>query len=82
MSEIDFGLVLPFDTDNPEFARGFEAGRIWAALRHDDGPMNVTAHAINAEMLIRMAEADNRTVIAGEVADGWVAVDYGARDDC
>jgi len=28
-----FGLALPFDTDDTEFVRGFEAGRLWEQLK-------------------------------------------------
>lgn len=32
-----YALLLPFDTEGPEFARGFEAGRLWALMRDADG---------------------------------------------
>lgn len=51
-------LALPFDTDNEEFVRGFEAGRIWTLM--EENPEKLTAlifHAVNAEMVMRMLEA-------------------------
>jgi hypothetical protein len=51
-------LVLPFDTDDEEFVRGFEAGRIWTLM--EENPEKLTTlifHAVNAEMVMRMLEA-------------------------
>jgi hypothetical protein len=74
----DFGLLLPFDTDEPEFCRGFEAGRLWALLGsepHEE--IEEYAHATNAEMLIRMGEATGRVVTAELMADDcWVFVKF------
>ena len=60
---MSFGLLLAFDTDDAEFARGFEAGRIWAALQlQPNEPQQVIVHASNTEMALRMAEATDRPV--------------------
>jgi hypothetical protein len=68
-------LVLPFDTPAPLFARGFEAGRIWALLEeHPDTAFQVTAHAANAEMFLRMAESTGRCVRTTDLDDEWVEV--------
>jgi hypothetical protein len=77
-------LLLPFDTDDPEFARGFEAGRIWALLQHDpDQPHEVVVHAANAEMAIRMGEATGRRVQGRESADcHWITLDFEAAAGC
>jgi hypothetical protein len=70
-------LLLPFDTDSPEFARGFEIGRIWALLRtNPDEPVEEYAHAANAEMLIRLGEATGRRVQSEELDSGWLLVSY------
>lgn len=58
----DYSLALEFDTDDEQFARGFEAGRIWALLQYHERPVWITAHKTNAEMLLRMAEATSREV--------------------
>lgn len=52
-----FEIVLPFDTDNEDFVRGFEAGRIWTLM--EENPDKLTGlifHAVNAEMVMRMLE--------------------------
>src|SRR5262245_13292423 len=51
-------MVLAFDTDDPEFARGVEVGRLYAALQ----PRTLEAHrghfhASNGEMIRRVAAA-------------------------
>ena len=54
----------------PEFARGFECGRLWALLRAEpDEEVEEYVHAENAEMLLRMAEATERHVQTEDVAD-------------
>lgn len=70
-----FGCILPFDTDDPEFARGFEAGRLWSLLseRRDD-PVEEMAHASNAEMFLRIGEALGRPVRSEELDDRWLAI--------
>jgi len=64
-----FGLALAFDSDDEQFARGFEAGRVWALLHQHERPLMVTVHKSNAEMLLRMAEATNRKVATTEFAE-------------
>lgn len=65
--------LLQFDTDYPEFVRGFEAGRIWSLLRmvvkgDVDGEEldGLPFHAANTEMVLRMLEAL-------ELVDDWRA---------
>lgn len=67
MTEYAHNLLLPFDADEPEFVRGFEAGRVWANLRiiqaeewespAPDGTVRFTVHWSNAEMMLRIGEA-------------------------
>jgi len=75
------GLLLPFDTDEPEFARGFEAGRLWALLRlgHDIDEEFVSAE--NAEMMLRLSEATGRPVSAQLLDEHWMTVSFGAPDE-
>jgi len=68
-------LVLPFDSDDPEFARGFEAGRLWEQLK-DDAPVEVTIHASNVEMAMRIAEAAGREFRGEDVTAEWVQVHF------
>ncbi len=72
MSEgASFGLVLPFDTDDTEFVRGFEAGRLWEQLKSCD-EVHQTIHATNAEMAIRMCEEMDREFSAEVLDETWV----------
>ena len=75
-------LLLTFDTDELEFARGFEAGRIWAMLRAGQASAIVeTVSAANAEMVIRMAEATGFTASCVEDDDDWLTVTLVPRED-
>jgi hypothetical protein len=52
-----FVMVLPFDTDDEDFARGFECGRIWTLMEENPYALTGTIfHAVNAEMIMRMLE--------------------------
>lgn len=66
--------LLLFDTQHPEFARGFEMGRLWCLCRVVDGEIIETAHGVNAEMILRVAEATGREVHSEELGDGWIEV--------
>lgn len=65
-------LLLPFDTSHPEFARGFELGRLWAIARSTEDEIVETIHATNLEMLLRVAEAMGRRVAVEDIDDTWV----------
>lgn len=71
--ETDFGALLLFDTDAPEFARGFEAGILWGRMAHEYH-VDQLVHPGNAEMVIRMAEARGWSFIGDEVDDHWVRI--------
>lgn len=81
--EHNYVLSLVFDTDDPQFARGFEAGTIWAKLCEYDAPMTLTVGGENAEMFMRMAEAQSRTFSATEIASpaegDWYDVQFGPK---
>lgn len=78
------GLVLPFDTDDPEFARGVECGRLWEQMevidyQEADLPLGLTIkqiiHGTNAEMVMRMCGAKGWSFEAEFIDDGhWVEV--------
>jgi hypothetical protein len=70
-------LVLAFDTDEPEFTRGFEAGQLWERLERD-GMAAQLVHAGNAEMVMRMAEAKGLKFCANDAGDGWLGVFMGS----
>jgi hypothetical protein len=73
MSDDGMSLVLAFDTDEPEFTRGFEAGQLWERLERD-GIAAQLIHAENAEMVMRMAEEKGLRFSAEDVGDGWLSV--------
>jgi hypothetical protein len=66
-----YGLVLPFDTDDSEFCRGVEAGRLWEQLKFNE-PVQQTIHATNSEMAMRMCESLEREFSAEILDDTWV----------
>jgi|GEM_PF-667005 len=70
-------LLLAFDTDDREFVRGFEVGRIWALLRlAPDEPVEEYAHATNAEMILRLGEATGRQVESDELGGDWLFIRF------
>lgn len=69
-----YGLILAFDTDDPEFCHGFEAGRLWERVKNDQTTWDEMIHANNAEMVMRMCEAENREFRAEVIDDEWVQV--------
>jgi hypothetical protein len=78
---VTFQLVLAFDSEQPEFARGFEAGVIWGRMLSDTDPFEHTIHDRNCEMAIRMAEARHRSFVATDCEGhpGWVTMHYGGE---
>jgi hypothetical protein len=74
--------ILAFDTNDLEFARGFEVGRIWALIaRSDGGAVEEYVHASNVEMIMRIAEASGRRVVSAELGDDWLLVEFAASGD-
>lgn len=69
-----FNLLLRFDTDDPEFARGFEAGRMWERVKNDATDWDEIVHASNAEMVMRMCESQERGFRAEDLDDTYVQV--------
>lgn len=71
MDHVEHSLLLAFDTDALEFARGFEAGRLWATIRGEPDEVEAVVHTTNAEMLMRMGEALDRVVVGEEIDGTW-----------
>jgi hypothetical protein len=65
-------MLLPFDVDDPDFARGFEAGALWSRLRLSGEKESATIHASNAEMALRMSEALGRSVRGEALDESWM----------
>jgi len=80
----EFNMLLPFDTDDEQFTRGFEAGRVWDlvgnAIVSEELPTDpVTVHATNAEMMLRIAEAHELRIVSTDLDDTWMEVVFDAR---
>ena len=68
--------ILAFDTNSPEFARGFEAGRLWALLRERPGRVDEVVHAVNSEMILRMGEATGRRASGQPLDETWTRIHF------
>jgi hypothetical protein len=71
-----YGLLLPFDSDTPEFRRGAEIGMLWTRLEYEPY-VTASIHADNAEMVIRVAEARGLPFTAQEAGPDWLHVTIG-----
>ena len=73
MSESDYTLALAFDSDSPEFARGFEAGIVYSRSRAGLGQPGESemVHASNTEMFMRMSEALDKPFLVEILDDEW-----------
>lgn len=71
VDDLGLSLVLEFDTDDSEFCRGVEAGRLWEQLKSGEA-VEQTIHATNSEMAIRMCEALEREFSAEVLDETWV----------
>jgi hypothetical protein len=70
-------VAVLFDTDDSEFVRGFEAGRLAGRLeRQRDEPIEQYVHATNAEMMLRLGEAAGRKVWSRDAGEGWLIVRF------
>lgn len=66
-----YGLVLPFDSDDLEFTRGFEAGMIWQQMQMKVPVIEQHLSGANAEMAMRMAEIEDYTFSAEDLSNDW-----------
>jgi len=74
-----FTCVLAFDTDDAEFVRGVELGRLWERLRTQPDPLLELVHISNAEMVLRLADTLGRPAIGEEIDGTWMTVRFGAQ---
>ena len=78
--ETEYQKVFEFDTDEPEFARGFEAGRLYTTIGDSlFGPSDLEnyefiIHHTNTELVMRMAEKFNLSFKATELDDLFTSV--------
>ncbi len=77
----EFVLTLEFDTDDPNFVRGFEAGIIWSFCV-SNGNYHGLMHAANTEMVMRIAESLHLPFKATPTAsEEWLHVDIDGASD-
>lgn len=74
-----FSLLLEFDRNEPQFSFGFEIGRLWAIISETEEEYETEVHTANAEMILRLAEAAERTVRTAEVGNGWMTAYFSER---
>ena len=65
---------LRFDTDDPEFARGFEIGVLWERLT-SLGSCHMAISASNAEMVMRVAKATGCDFVGQDLGDDRISVE-------
>ena len=65
---------LRFDTDDPEFVRGFEIGVLWERL-NSYGSCHMAVSASNAEMVMRVAKAAGCQFSGKELGDDRISVE-------
>lgn len=69
--------ALSFDTDEPEFVRGFEAGRLWTLLQGQPAEVvEENVHVSNVEMVMRISDVLRRRAVSQEIGDGWLLVRF------
>lgn len=57
-----FALVLPFDSDDPEFTRGFACGQVWQLIEMNEPYIETTITSDNLYMFITMADTRGYTI--------------------
>ena len=75
---MSYALALAFDTDDPQFVRGVEIGKLYERLALDPDAHEQTVHVANAEMVLRIGEALGREVESEEHDDVWMTVRFSA----
>jgi len=74
-------VVLTFDSTNPEFYRGFEAGLVWSHA-YNCGGLDAIVHTVNAEMIMRIAEALEIPFRGEYINDNLMRVQLGHAVEC
>lgn len=72
----DYRLVVAFDRESEDYARGAEIGMLFERLRRETPPVSTVIHASNAEMALRLAESLGLSVQSEELGDDWLEVVY------
>jgi hypothetical protein len=75
--------MLKFADESKSFVLGFEAGRIWEALKTndpDEAYKTFIIHGENAELMLRMAESTGRELAWRETGDPiWCTVTFAPK---
>jgi hypothetical protein len=74
--EARFDLVMAFDRDSTEFARGVEVGLAFTRLATEPRPVSMLTHVDNAEMVVRLAEAYGVRAVSVERGGDWLEVTF------
>lgn len=72
----DYVLVVPFDRDSADFARGVEVGVLYQRLLTEPRPVSATVHGSNAEMVLRLADAVGASASAVDLGQDWMSVTF------
>lgn len=78
MDDAAGAIVLAFDTDAADFARGFEAGALWSDLSASSDQLEALIHTASVEMVMRMGEALGRVVVGDVIDETWTRVLFAA----
>lgn len=71
MSEdTDYGMLVAFTDESDSFVLGFETGQVWEAMARSDPFIERTVHAVNGEVLSRMARAQGYELTLEDAMDG------------
>lgn len=73
---MDYDLVLPFDRDTKDFARGVEVGMLHQRLSVESLPVEAVIHVDNVEMALRLAESHEVAVRADDSDGDWLSVTF------
>lgn len=73
--------TVAFDTDAPEFCRGWQAGVLYAELRDSTEPHEQWVFGTNAEMILRIAEATGRDLVIEEHEYDWMLAKFGPKKE-
>lgn len=81
MAENKWALIFPFDSDHPEFARGWEAACLFMTLDNEKPRfMERTLHATNQEMVSRICEHAGYRFDVETLVEDWIVVRFQRLD--
>lgn len=78
--ESTYEMVMPFLSDDPQFALGWEAALVYAQMRDRDRAIWGTYHAANDEMLLLMARRHGYEVVYRDMVGTWVEMAFRLKD--